>query len=229
METNKLKKMADAYISQIKKEQPENLDYCKQLANRALNGDGEASKDIALYYGSCHTEGKREWLEIAAYDQGNAEAYYYLAESYFYESFALAKEYDKIFQLIDIANKRGCRIWDDAITFVLSLHDMTKAISYYEHGYYHGYSIDKGVAAQNLCHIYCGLLDPAFRNKEKYYYWLNELHKYDSAASDNFNKIYKGLNCEISFRMDYHDKELVSHLFKKSNKEPICLSKRYAK
>lgn len=215
MEKRKLKKMADAFVNLIKKENPQNLKLYQDMANKALGGDGNASLKIAWYYGFYHTEGKKEWLEIAAYDQNEAEAYYCLAEWYFYESFVLGKDYQETYKLIDIANKKGCRTWCDTITYILSLHDTDKAISYYEHAYFHGESRFRAEAAKGLCHVYCGLSNPKYRNKDKYDYWFNEWRKHNPTSPDLFKQNIKKVDYEIQFTMDLNDKTHVSRLLNK--------------
>lgn len=206
--------LADEYVSQVKEREPENRwPYYKGILEKALNGDSNASIEIALFWEDHHAEEKKKWLEIAAYQQNNADAYYMLGEWYFWKTcsqyeFVLKPEwqddfstdnpwdksryrkyYSKTFQLIDTAIQKGCLYWNPVITFMLKDFDLNEAIKYYEYGYFYGNPKWKMDAAWGLCFIYKDRKFPYMKNREKYYFWLAEYRKYVPCTLDDFDDI----------------------------------------
>lgn len=152
------KKLVCNFLSKVKKREHQDKQmYYFGLLKKVFNRGGSEAVEIALYCGNENEEDKKKWLEVAAYDLDNADAYYMLGEYYFWEEYN-ETEYicfnSKAIQLIDTAIQKGCYYWNPLITIFLEKINVDKAISYYEYGYFHGNPKWKNEAAWRLCEIY---------------------------------------------------------------------------
>ena len=147
-----------------------------QNINMALKGDPHAMLFIGERI-SCFDQALScYWIEKAAYEKDLPEAYYSLANCYFWGC-GVEKDFDIVFELIEKAIQKGCKSWNSFLCYYLEEVNPERVVPYYLHGYSEGEAELKYQAASRLCAIYSGILYPQLRNREKYYYWLNLLRK----------------------------------------------------
>lgn len=191
MNTNELNKKIEEYCCNAKQkyssqEQKEIL----QKLDMAQQGDSDAM----LYTGiKCCREcvGDKDlgyyWIEKAAYEKDVPDAYSWLAACFFW-GWGVQQDFDKVFELIDQAVLKGSKIWTLHIYTFLEKINTEKIIPFYVHAYSIEDEDIKYKTAERLCIIYCGTYYPQLRNREQYYYWLNEMRKIDPDSPDFFDE-----------------------------------------
>lgn len=176
-------KFSSWFIADVQEECRGTIKKAEETVKKAINGDPEGTIGLAQYaYASRNKEAYLYWIKKAAYELDSTEAGCIMAGHAQFDS-----DYDLFHRSMNFLMKKKYPHINTLVLERCERDNTALAIKYLEFAYNNDDIEYRSLISTRLSHLYSGIRNPKFRNKEKYEFWLKESRRYRPKAEDFFD------------------------------------------